>query len=161
MTGKASCDGKSARSIMVGALENEASGRFNELRSIGEVVIVGMWFHFAIVVESGNIVVGVGFVGGADRGWFEVTGQSIRVVAIVETNGINSNGVEIVDGRGFGRGGRINGDTDLDHTEDREAVGKLIRGFEGEVSDGSVGAVDGVGFGRGREAGRGLTGGNA
>lgn len=53
-------------------------------------------------------------------------------------------------------------DTDLNHTEDRKAVGELVRGFEGEVSGCSVGVTaDGVGFGGGREAERRLTGGGA
>jgi len=64
LTGKTSCDGKSARAIMVGALKNEASSGFNKFGSVGEVVIVGMWFHFAVVVESGHVVVSVGLVGG-------------------------------------------------------------------------------------------------
>jgi len=80
----------------------------------------------------------------------------------VETNGINGNGVEIVDGGGFGRGGRIGRDTYLDYTEDRKTVGELIRGFEGEVSGCSIGVTaDGVGFGGGREVERRLTGGDA
>lgn len=93
MTGKTSCDGESARAIVMGALENEASRRFNKFGSVGEVVIVSVWFHFTVVVESGNVVVGVGLVGRADGSWFKVTGQSIRMVAIMETNGINGNGV--------------------------------------------------------------------
>jgi len=162
LTGETSCDGKSARAIMVGTLKNEASSGFNKFGSVGEIVIVGMWFHFAVVVESGHVVVSVGLVGGADRSGFKITGQSVRMVAIVETNGINGNGVEIVDGRGFRRGGRIGRDAYLDHTEDQKTIGELIRGFEGEVSGCSAGvAADGVGFGGGREAERRLTGGDA
>lgn len=160
MTGKASCDRKIARAIMVGALENEASGRFDEIKSVGKVIVVGMWFHFAMVVKSGDVVAGVGLEGGADRGWFEITGQGIGMVAIMETNGIDRDGVEVVDSRGIERGGRIGRDADLDNTKYREAVGELIRGFEGEVSGGGVGATGGIGFGGGREAGMGLTGGN-
>lgn len=121
-----------------------------------------MWFEFAVMIECSHVVVGIGLVGGADRGWFEVTGQSVRVIAIMEADGINGNGTKVIDGRRIGRRGGVSWDTDLDDTESGKAVGKLIRRFEGEVSGGRVGVTtDGVGFGGCRETDGRLTGGDA